>query len=247
MASWQTPVGPITVEFAPDKLDEIRIAVVDAFYAVPRGGVEIGGVLFGSQEEGRLLIRDYRKIETEYLTGPSFRLSENDLKSLRTLLAETKFRDPEIRPLGWFLSHTRGGIHLSKRDLDLYERFFPEPWQVALVLKPENLGKVRGGYFFRQADGSVNADTSTTEFILAPHFGEKQPSPELAVAEEKIEAPILQEESPVKSSVPIESDPGLFRFYTQTPAWSVKKRSFVIILSLASIAAAVAGYWVAIR
>lgn len=169
------------------------MAVVDGFYAVPRGGIEIGGVLYGKASRGNLLICDYRKIETEYLTGPSFRLSDNDQAGVWALLTETRFKDPAIRPVGLYVSHTRRGIDVRDTDLEIYNRFFPEAEDVILVLKPDSKGKVRAGYFFRGADGSVKADASVSEFPVDPYWGEQETPPEAAVsapASPKTEPPV---------------------------------------------------------
>jgi proteasome lid subunit RPN8/RPN11 len=34
---------------------------------------------------------------------------------------------------GWYISHTRSEILLSERDLQLFQQYFPELWQIALV------------------------------------------------------------------------------------------------------------------
>jgi hypothetical protein len=265
MTRWETPLCPFTIEFDTDRLDEIRLAVVDAFYAVPRGGLEIGGVLYGKVNQRNLLICDYRRIGTEYLTGPSFRLSDRDQAGLWALLTETRFKDPDIQPLGWFVSRTRSGIELRERDLDIYQRFFPEPQHVVLVLKPDSRGKVRGGYFFRAADGSVKAEASVSEFWVEPYWGEKQPPPEaypIAVTDE----PLIQEppdEEAIEQSLEdppptladdllmtptsVEGEPSTSQTVSQSSAWALKKEVVFPILVAASIAAAAAGYWVASR
>jgi proteasome lid subunit RPN8/RPN11 len=260
MTSWQTPLCPFTIGFAAEKLDEIRIAVVDSFYKVPRGGLEIGGVLYGKRMEGWLLITDFRKIETEYLTGPSFDLSEDDRTSLRNLLAETQFEDPQVIPVGWFHSHTRSGIYLSEKDLELYREFFPEPWQVALVLRPERLGPVQGGYFFRAADGQVKADSSVLEFSLMPTVGDKsaaraaqetvapkrisvepavadRASARTMVAEPVVMAPAVAEALPVVNERPLFS----WMATEKTPA---QKRLLLVLMAMLAVASC-AGYWVA--
>jgi proteasome lid subunit RPN8/RPN11 len=253
MTSWQTPLCPFAIGFTADKLDEIRIAVVEGFYTVPRGGIEIGGVLYGKRLEGLLLITDYRKIETEYLTGPSFSLSENDEEGLKKLLMEAKFDDPQIAPVGWFHSHTRSGIHLSEKDLKLFHEFFPEPWQVALVLKPDSLGPVRGGYFFRDREGAVKADASALEFTVAPYFGEKRPVEERPVDSVPVEIPV----EPVPAAEPVVQEPAAAlastrtvappRFQTLGHGTSIEKRTLWALLAAALAVSAVAGYWVAIR
>ena len=253
MASWQTALYPFTIEFVPDKLDEIRVAVVDGFYAIPRGGVEIGGVLFGIRENARILIQDFRKIETEYLSGPSFQLSAKDLAGVRTLLEDTKFADSAVKPVGWFHSHTRSEICLSNKDIEIHREFFPEPWQVALVLKPDKLGKVRAGYFFRQKGGLLKGDRCANEFTVEPYFGEKGPpvvlggrKTQVAVAEPAavkaaVVVPVgavVAEPVGLPARVPLES-------YAARSEATARKRVLLLLLVLASIAAAGGGYWMA--
>ena len=57
---------------------------------------------------------------------------------------------------------------MSEEDLKLYNQFFPHPWQVALVLHPEKVGPVTAGFFWREADGSIRAESSYQEFEVAP-------------------------------------------------------------------------------
>jgi proteasome lid subunit RPN8/RPN11 len=55
--------------------------------------------------------------------------------------------------VGWYHTHPRMGVFLSGYDLWLHEHFFPEPWQVALVIEPH---AALGGFFLRQADGRLD-------------------------------------------------------------------------------------------
>ncbi len=73
-----------------------------------------------------------------------------------------------LRPAGWYHSHTRSEIFLSDADQEIHRRFFPEPWQVALVLKPHTFHPTRAGFFFRGVDGGIHAETSYNEFVLSP-------------------------------------------------------------------------------
>src|SRR5476651_2314206 len=85
--SWSAPQCPFTIEYSTRVLDDIRLAVVDAFFSLPRGGAEIGGILLGTQEPGRLAVTSYQAIECEHANGPSFTLSQNDEAKLRDQLA----------------------------------------------------------------------------------------------------------------------------------------------------------------
>jgi hypothetical protein len=167
---WQQPEFPYRVLFPAAVINEIRILAVEAFYSVPRGGVEIGGVFFGRRQPGALEVRAYRPIKCQYATGPSFTLSVNDQLGLSGLL-ESASEDPELQglePLGWYHSHTRSEIFLSAPDLQLYNEFFPERWQIALVMRPANLQPTRGGFFFRDRMGGVKSDAPFQEFKLEP-------------------------------------------------------------------------------
>src|SRR5690242_7195907 len=99
---WTTPECPFAIQYATHVLDDIRVAVVDAFCSVRRGGVEIGGRLLGEWKSGRLLITGFAPLECEHRHGPSFTLSENDEARLRELLEQSA--DSVV---GWYHSHTR--------------------------------------------------------------------------------------------------------------------------------------------
>lgn len=159
-AVWEAPECPVRIEFPVAVMDEMRAAVVDAYYSVPRGGVEIGGVLFGKNERGCVRIESWRQIPCEYATGPSFSLSDNDREGLTRLLGESK-----LEPVGWFHSHTRSEIRLTPADIELYDRFFPGKRQIALVLRPGHLQATRAGFFFRDAGGRIETEASCREFV----------------------------------------------------------------------------------
>jgi proteasome lid subunit RPN8/RPN11 len=56
--------------------------------------------------------------------------------------------------VGWYHTHPRMGVFLSEYDTWLHRHFFPEPYQVALVVEPYSSS---GGFFIRQADGRLDA------------------------------------------------------------------------------------------
>src|SRR6185369_17485709 len=102
--------------------------------------------------------------------GPSFTLSENDRRTLEQLLASPS-SDSQLsgmQPVGWYQSHTRSEILLSEEELQFYQRYFPEIWQIALVLRPHRFDPVRAGFFYREPDGSVQAAASRLEFYIEP-------------------------------------------------------------------------------
>jgi hypothetical protein len=168
VATWKAPQCPFTIEYSLRALDDIRLAVVDAFFSLPRGGAEIGGILLGRHLDRRLAIADYVALDCEHAFGPSFALSPRDQDRLAELLASAEQNPDRLRPVGWYHSHTRSEIFLTEADQDLHNRYFPEPWQVALVLKPHTFHPARAGFFFRETDGSIHGTASYQEFALEP-------------------------------------------------------------------------------
>ena len=203
---WTAPQCPFAIEYAPRVVDDMRLAVVDAFFSLPRGGVEIGGILLGGVSKDRLTIVDSVPLECEHAFGPSFMLSPNDLANLEKQLAGLP-SGGSIRPVGWYHSHTRSGIFLSDADLEIHRRFFPEPWQVALVLRPHSFEPVRAGFFFREADGSVHASVTYQEFALDPL--PVQPIPAHPRAAPPTPAPTTDPQPPIAPEGPVLETPTL--------------------------------------
>jgi len=165
-ATWDVPECPFTIAYPPRVLDDIRLAVMDAFFSLPHGGAEIGGILLGRYDNRCLLISDSVPLDCEHAFGPSFKLSPRDLARLKELL-DVAHAD-NLQPAGWYHSHTRSEIFLSDADQEIHRHYFPEPWQVALVLRPHTFQPTRGGFFFRERDGSIRASASYREFALEP-------------------------------------------------------------------------------
>lgn len=167
---WSVEGRPVRIRAAADVLASIGRAAREGLEKVPRRGLEIGGVLLGTREGDELTITDWRPIPCEHARGPGFELSANDEAALRQLLSSLASEPAAggLEVLGWFHTHTRDGICLTKSDLDVYNRFFPAPWQVALVVKPHPKEPARAGFFFREPNGAIRAETSYREFVIEP-------------------------------------------------------------------------------
>ncbi|MBS1829033.1 MAG: hypothetical protein JST93_27265 [Acidobacteria bacterium] len=165
---WAVVGLPMAVESSRAILEEIHGAVQEGMRQLSRGGMEVGGVLFGRRTEGAIRIMAWRPISCEHAKGPTFSLSNNDTQNLMQLL-ESAARDPQLQvlePVGWFVSHTRSGVAMTTEDFEIYQKFFPEPWQVTLVLHPVNQGSSRAGYFMRERDGKMRTESSYREFSV---------------------------------------------------------------------------------
>jgi proteasome lid subunit RPN8/RPN11 len=164
--SWSVAESPISIEYSLVVIEEIRHEVAEGFQRLSRGGIEVGGILYGTREGRTVRVMAMRPISCEHARGPAFLLSDKDRVALNEQLVREK-EDTQLEGLmsvGWFLSHTRSEIALTDSDLEIYSIFFPAPWQVTLVIRPGRGGSMRAGYFVREADGTVKNEKSYLEF-----------------------------------------------------------------------------------
>ena len=166
------PRSSVSLVCRESVLDQIRKEVFDKFLSIPRGGLEIGGVLFGAVTPNELRLLTYRPLQIEYLNGPGFALSSQDEINLGQLI-EAPQSAPDLagmEAIGWYHSHTRSDISLSEEDIALHERFFPRPQHCALVIRPHKFEPAQFAFYVRNADGTLPRDASQATFTV--------PSPE---------------------------------------------------------------------
>jgi proteasome lid subunit RPN8/RPN11 len=239
-AIWSAPELAFRIEYSAAVLEQIREISVDGYHRLPRGGVETGGVLFGTHQEDVVRIVAWREAVCEYAKGPSFLLSPKDEAALEGSL-ESWRGDAELarlEPVGWYRAHTRSEVALSDADMAFFNRFFPRPWQIGLIVRPASFAPTRAGFFFREADGSIRAQSSYLEFTLVPLGTSPMPRATEARAA-PVEAPALlpatvAEPQPVSQTEP----PILTRL--DGGRWTRWKW---YAAGLAVAAAAVAGFW----
>ena len=115
--------------------------------------VEVGGVLVGGwsadERTGEQFIVVKHVLPARHTRQGSVYLTftQDTLVDLHDQIDE-RFEGEKI--VGWFHTHPRMGVFLSHYDTFLHNNFFPEPWQVALVVEP--FSSV-AGFFIRQANG----------------------------------------------------------------------------------------------
>ena len=151
-------------------MEEIRAFACDELIHLSHGGDEVGGVLFGTRHEDLIRILTWRPIACEHTQGKDLRLSYNDRMNLAVQLEMARQNSDlkDFRPLGWFVSRLGGDVSLSASDLDIYSGFFPEAWQVTLVICPHGGGCAQAGFFVREADDKVQSEASYQCFELQP-------------------------------------------------------------------------------
>ncbi|MCI0341584.1 MAG: Mov34/MPN/PAD-1 family protein [Planctomycetales bacterium] len=120
---------------------------------------EVGGLLLGFHgvDEGR----EFAEL-TAFLPagaaqgGPAHVVFTHD--AFAALEKARDALDPSLAVVGWHHTHPGYGVFLSDADRFLHTRFFPFPWQAALVVDPvrRELG------FFREGPGGLR----TTGFFI---------------------------------------------------------------------------------
>jgi proteasome lid subunit RPN8/RPN11 len=151
-------------------MEAVRAAVIDGYFRLVRGGLEVGGLLLGRRDGETLHVAASLPIPCQYAYGPTFNLSASELAELSKMM-EASSREPKLKglvPVGWYHSHTRSDLELSKRDLEFHNRWFPEVWQVALVLRPEWKQPTRAAFYVRNAEGLLRQEP---EFVVEPLAG----------------------------------------------------------------------------
>jgi hypothetical protein len=167
-AFWQVPGTPFQVIYSLPLFHAIDFVVNEGYRKIPHGGIEVGGLLFGSSEGDTVRIEAFRPIECEHAAGPSINFSEHDLQQLATQLAESASDQGlnHLRPVGWFLAHTRGPLAMTEAEVKHFERFFPEPGCLTVLVKPERFQPTRFGFLVRQADGEMPREAASPAVIL---------------------------------------------------------------------------------
>jgi hypothetical protein len=149
-----------------DAVDRILAEVMRGYGAVPKRGVEVGGVLIGSIEKGaRTIVRieDFEPVACQYKRGPSYLFVAGDREAFED--ACRRWEPNPAQPtyaVGFFRSHTREGFSLSAEDVELMDHYFPSPVGVALLIKPYAT-KVSVASFFVREKGRF-PDTALLEF-----------------------------------------------------------------------------------
>ena len=91
-AAWSVAESPVAIEYSLVVIEEIRHAVAEGFQRLSRGGIEVGGILYGTRDGRTVRILAMRPIACESLeimlnTPRSWRISSAAIVSGRILLS----------------------------------------------------------------------------------------------------------------------------------------------------------------
>src|SRR5215472_3426473 len=134
---WEVPGKPLIVHVAVEVADRLDREIVESFRSLEARGAEIGGLLLGAVQGSspfEVFIHSYEVIPSEYKRGPLYKLSPRDLERFEAVLQQRAGAALQI--VGFFRSHTRKGLSLDAEDIEIFNKFFPMQYQVALLAKP---------------------------------------------------------------------------------------------------------------
>ncbi len=149
-----TQIAAHSVSFSTPAMEGIIYEVLTGFHAIRRREAEVGGVLLGRYEEDRIYIDDFEPVLCEHRWGTSYILSEEDLRGLEETLSWCEAKPDGPRVVGFYRSHTRPEDPGDDSDREFFDRYFPDPRAVFLLLKPSNQQSTAATYYCR-FDGSL--------------------------------------------------------------------------------------------
>lgn len=207
--SWAPEGKPIQVHLDFDVIDRMSAEIMRGFGSVPKRGAEVGGILLGTVDKSSKLvvqIHDFVVVNCDYRRGPSYQLTDADtLAFSETVAKATQSGDRNLRPIGYFRSHTRDGMGLTDEDLQLFSNFFPDPTSVMLLVRPFATKVSQAGFFFEE-NGQIRSDATYLTFPFRRRElggGAIGDSPRQAETLMGVEA----DAPPVKEPIPIRETP----------------------------------------
>ena len=171
---WRSDDGSTLVSVPAGVLDRIAGHVAETYQSVPRraeaGGLLIGGVRIGAVTE--IFITGFEPVACDYLSGPSFILSDAVRAEFRARLA----RQPAAEILGYYRSHTRAGFLPEASDRELVARIFPGMSGLILLIKASSGPSFSGSYFFFER-GTLQGHAVGPEFPFTGSIPGGAPAP----------------------------------------------------------------------
>ncbi|MCS7043692.1 MAG: hypothetical protein NZR01_12975 [Bryobacteraceae bacterium] len=149
-------------------VDRLAAEALRGLSALPRRGMEVGGLLLGRVEqadgEALVVIEDAVGFPCEHLYGPNFQLSPRDRETFAEMVASwAPGPGRPVHLVGFYRSHTRGDLELTPEDIELLDTWLPHPHGVFLLLRPHATRPAEAAFFFRE-DGAFRAGPPAVRF-----------------------------------------------------------------------------------
>lgn len=157
---WELPGKPVAVRMSPDVVFRLGMAVREGFRALPRRGLETGGLLIGVRKDvGTQVvveINDFEPIESEHAAGPSYLLSDVDRRLLEAKISAHEAGAHSDAIVGFYRSHTRRDFAITMEDAALFSSYFRKSSDVFLLIKSNDGAAPTGGFIIREGGRVVS-------------------------------------------------------------------------------------------
>jgi hypothetical protein len=197
---WDPSGSPFSVHMHIRAVNGIERDIIDGFGSLPRRTLEIGGLLLGRVESGDraiVWVEQYQPIACNHRFGPQFVLDDEDAVALENAAAAI-LQAGELAVVGLYRSHTRSGFQLEESDFDLIRRYFSDPSDLILLIKPKSVRDLSGKFY--AWDQGAGAKPIGGEFPFRPRV--ITPEPAGKTEEPAAEAPVVPREPVVRRLVP---------------------------------------------
>ncbi len=176
----------------------LRKVAIDGLLALPRRGIEVGGILVGKAENDEIEVEGFEEMPCEHRYGPSYALSDADRQALSKLLAQRAAGPLPV--IGLFRSFASRSPALEQADESFVTEHFPHGDFVFLMLQPRShedcVASLRTFH-----DGQLLPDTEEEPFVFdAAAMPLMEPTPPAPPPEAAPEAPprdVLAEATPL--------------------------------------------------
>jgi TonB family protein len=184
---WETPGKGLRIYASPERVDLLQTQVLSAAEPLPKGGVEVGGILLGRTQLGggyiTAFIDDFEPVRCAYRKGPQYSFTVEDAGNFEEALARCESDTTRgLSVIGYYRSHNRDDLYLSADDLDLIQHLFSAQDKVFLIIKTLPIRACTAGFFFWEG-ARIQSEFTQLEVPLGPLRSQCSTSPRPATME----------------------------------------------------------------
>ncbi|MBM3773572.1 MAG: hypothetical protein FJW37_00225 [Acidobacteria bacterium] len=166
--SFETALAPVRIHMKSEVIERLAQSAPGAEKRPggKAGAKESGGILLGKsylRRKPTIEIHDFEPFPAEGNAGNSYYLSSQDKKKLEKVIAEKE--KTELAVVGLYRTHLRERLAMEGEELSLFRTHFPDPANVALLVRPESAGGATGTFFFWE-DGALATTPELRDFPL---------------------------------------------------------------------------------
>jgi hypothetical protein len=148
---WESALHNRRVFISGLAVSDLRALAIEGFAAIPRRGLEVGGILMGEVHNGDVRIAAFEAVPCEHHFGPSYTLSESERTKLIEILRER--RCGMLSVVGLFQSFTGRDPVIDEADEALMREHFSHGESVYLTIQPLSIERCSASFsLFRNGE-----------------------------------------------------------------------------------------------